>query len=165
MIILHCYFDVVMITRRVKTKLKDGAVLFFEKSRYYGYAKIRASRKEKRSFKDGGIDTFRRGYGDTVGFFGGGGGMLVVPALTLIMKLTEKQAHATAIAVILPVTVVGAVTYLLRGVSAGDGFAGTAIGVVIGGLAGAMLLNKLSNKFVSFLFYGVMIAAGIKMVL
>ena len=97
------------------------------------------------------------------GFFGGGGGMLVVPALTLIMKLTEKQAHATAIAVILPVTVVGAVTYLLRGVSAGDGFAGTAIGVVIGGLA--MLLNKLSNKFVSFLFYGVMIAAGIKMVL
>jgi len=53
------------------------------------------------------------------GFFGGGGGMLVVPALTLIMKLTEKQAHATAIAVILPVTVVGAVTYLLRGVSAG----------------------------------------------
>lgn len=46
------------------------------------------------------------------GFFGGGGGMLVVPALTLIMKLTEKQAHATAIAVILPVTVVGAVTYL-----------------------------------------------------
>ena len=99
------------------------------------------------------------------GFFGGGGGMLVVPALTLIMKLTEKQAHATAIAVILPVTVVGAVTYLLRGVSAGDGFAGTAIGVVIGGLAGAMLLNKLSNKFVSFLFYGVMIAAGIKMVL
>ena len=58
------------------------------------------------------------------GFFGGGGGMLVVPALTLIMKLTEKQAHATAIAVILPVTVVGAVTYLLRGVSAGDGFAG-----------------------------------------
>ena len=91
------------------------------------------------------------------GFFGGGGGMLVVPALTLIMKLTEKQAHATAIAVILPVTVVGAVTYLLRGVSAGDGF--------IGGLAGAMLLNKLSNKFVSFLFYGVMIAAGIKMVL
>lgn len=42
MIILHCYFDVVMITRRVKTKLKDGAELFFEKSRYYGYAKIRA---------------------------------------------------------------------------------------------------------------------------
>ena len=42
MIILHCYFDVVMITRWVKTKLKDGAVLFFEKSRYYGYAKIRA---------------------------------------------------------------------------------------------------------------------------
>ena len=69
MIILHCYFDVVMITRRVKTKLKDSAVLFFEKSRYYGYAKIRAGRKEKRSVKDGGVDTFRRGYGDIVGVF------------------------------------------------------------------------------------------------
>lgn len=99
------------------------------------------------------------------GFFGGGGGMLVVPALTLIMKLPEKKAHATAIAVILPVTIVGAVTYILKNVQTGQGFSMTAIGVIIGGLLGASLLKKLSNKFISFLFYGVMILAGIKMVL
>lgn len=165
MIILHCYFDVVMITRRVKTKLKDGAYYFLKNQDTTVMQKYARVEKKKEVLRTAALILSGAVTGILSGFFGGGGGMLVVPALTLIMKLTEKQAHATAIAVILPVTVVGAVTYLLRGVSAGEGFAGTAIGVVIGGLAGAMLLNKLSNKFVSFLFYGVMIAAGIKMVL
>ena len=41
----------------------------------------------------------------------------------------------------------------------------TASGVVAGGILGAALLNKLSNKVLSFIFYGIMIFAGIKMVL
>ena len=31
------------------------------------------------------------------GFFGGGGGMIVVPILTFGLGLADKQAHATAI--------------------------------------------------------------------
>ena len=99
------------------------------------------------------------------GFFGGGGGMLVVPALGAIMKMQEKQAHASAIAVIFPVTAVCAVVYALRGVPLGDAFPATGSGVVAGGMLGAALLNKLSNKVLSFIFYGIMIFAGIKMVL
>ncbi len=99
------------------------------------------------------------------GFFGGGGGMLVVPALTAIMKISEKQAHATAIAVILPVTAVSAAVYGARGVSLGAGFPYALVGVVLGGIVGAALMNKLSNGFLSLIFYGLMIAAGIKMLL
>ena len=36
------------------------------------------------------------------GLFGAGGGMLAVPCLTYVWGLDEKSAHATAIAVILP---------------------------------------------------------------
>lgn len=99
------------------------------------------------------------------GFFGGGGGMVVVPALAAIMKICEKQAHATAIAVILPVTAVCAVVYGIRGISFGADFAPVAVGVVVGGLFGAAFMGKISNGFLSFIFYAVMIIAGIKMLL
>lgn len=91
--------------------------------------------------------------------------MLAVPALALVMNLSEKQAHATAIAVILPVTAVSATVYFLRGVSMGEGFAPTVVGVVLGGLTGAALLKTLPPKIIGIIFYGVMIAAGIKMLI
>ena len=40
------------------------------------------------------------------GFFGGGGGMIVVPMLVLLLKLSPKKAHATAILIILPISVI-----------------------------------------------------------
>ena len=98
------------------------------------------------------------------GFFGGGGGMLVVPALTLIMKLTEKQAHATAIALMLPLCLVTSVAY---GVSATFDFRvvlPTVLGVASGGAIGAILLKKLSSDLVTFLFYALMLFAGLKMI-
>ena len=48
--------------------------------------------------------------------FGGGGGMLIVPALRYGFGIDEKKAHASAIAVVLPLSVVSAVVYTLRGV-------------------------------------------------
>ena len=36
------------------------------------------------------------------GFFGGGGGMIVVPLFAFLLGLTEKQSHATAIFTINP---------------------------------------------------------------
>jgi uncharacterized membrane protein YfcA len=38
------------------------------------------------------------------------------------------------------------------------------LGVLIGGVFGAVLLKKLSNVMLTLIFCGVMIAAGIKMV-
>lgn len=97
------------------------------------------------------------------GFFGGGGGMLAVPALRYIKRLPEKESHATAIAVMLPLSVLSGTLYVLRGALPVFDAGMVVIGVLSGGILGAALLAKLSGAVVSAVFYGVMIAAGIRM--
>lgn len=99
------------------------------------------------------------------GFFGGGGGMLLVPTLKFIGKEEQKIAQATAIAIILPLSLISAIIYTFNGVSDVNVGLSAGSGVIIGGIAGALLLNKLSNKFLSILFYFLMIAAGVRMVI
>jgi uncharacterized membrane protein YfcA len=99
------------------------------------------------------------------GFFGGGGGMLLVPALGWVLKTSVKQSHATAIAVILPLSAVSALIYFLKDVElASNLFFSVTGGVLMGGALGAVLLKKLSPKGLSIIFYFVMIVAGLKMV-
>ena len=98
------------------------------------------------------------------GFFGGGG-MVVVPLLSLILGLEEKKAHATAILTILPISIASAVIYLIDGsVNFGD-LGLTTIGFVIGGFVGALLLKKTNNTVLRVIFCLIMIAAGIKILI
>lgn len=99
------------------------------------------------------------------GFFGGGGGMLLVPALAAVLKTSVKQSHATAIAVILPLSVVSAAVYIIKGIEFTSAFLSVTGGVVLGGIIGALLLKKLSGKTLSVIFYLVMVAAGLKMII
>ena len=99
------------------------------------------------------------------GFFGGGGGMIAVPSLTLILKQEQKISHATALAVILPLTLVSAIAYLASGKASfelGNTLA-TTISVTVGGVLGAMLLKKANNKILSKIFAVLMLVAGVKM--
>ena len=99
------------------------------------------------------------------GFFGGGGGMIVVPTMTLLMKKEQKVAHATALAVILPVSIISVVVYFWGG-SAGVEIMPTVtstIGVVGGGIIGALILKKIDNKLLVKIFAVVMLIAGIRM--
>ncbi|PWM75246.1 MAG: sulfite exporter TauE/SafE family protein [Bacillota bacterium] len=97
------------------------------------------------------------------GLFGGGGGMLVVPMLTFLAGMQVKNAHATAILVILPVSALSGIIYAAFGnFSFSTGIPVTA-GVLAGGVLGALLLKKLSVKWVSVIFALVMLAAGAKM--
>jgi uncharacterized membrane protein YfcA len=99
------------------------------------------------------------------GFFGGGGGMIVVPFLEKALKMPTKRAHATAIFVILPVTAVSAAVYLLSGAFPWAQALPAAGGVLAGGVLGALLLTRLSNTGVQFLFAAVMVIAGMKMLI
>ncbi len=97
------------------------------------------------------------------GFFGGGGGMIVVPLLTFLLKLETKKAHATAIAIILPISVVSAMVYFLKGGFDFSAGLPSGTGVIVGGIAGAWLLGKLSSELITRIFAVVMLAAGIKL--
>lgn len=49
------------------------------------------------------------------GFFGGGGGSVLVPMLTGVCGLEQRRAFATSVAVILPLCALSAGIYLFRG--------------------------------------------------
>lgn len=98
------------------------------------------------------------------GLFGAGGGMLAVPCLTYIGSLDEKSAHATAIALILPLCLVSSIAYGVGASFENGVILPTVLGVMIGGILGACLLKKLSSNVVSFLFYALMLFAGLKMI-
>ncbi len=91
--------------------------------------------------------------------FGGGGGMIAVPLLTQT-GLEEKTAHATAILVILPVSLVSFILYAIRGFYEPTVLVPTAIGVTVGGVVGAWLLGKLPTKTVNLIFAFLQLAAG-----
>lgn len=93
------------------------------------------------------------------GLFGGGGGMILVPLLLRWAHVEEKQAFASSVAVILPLCLVSAGVYWLRGALE----LGTAFPYLLGGLAGGWLGGKLFRRvspgalrtvFALFLLYG-----------
>ena len=97
------------------------------------------------------------------GLFGGGGGMIAVPLLAA-GGLEEKRAHATAILIIAPVSLAGAIAYIIAGYAAAHIFLPAAVGMAAGWALGAVFLNKLPLTAVRAVFVAVMFAAGIRMV-
>ena len=97
------------------------------------------------------------------GLFGGGGGIIVVPMLAILLSLEEKKAHATAIAVILPITLVSGLIQIYYGNYDLETGIPTLIGVVLGGIIGAIILKFINNKLLVKIFAFVMFFAGIKL--
>ena len=97
------------------------------------------------------------------GFFGGGGGMIVVPLLIFLLHLPEKNAHATAIFVILPLCIVSSIIYILKGSMDWLQLLYTSIGFIVGGGVGAIILKKINNKVLRVIFALIMVGAGVKM--
>lgn len=99
------------------------------------------------------------------GFLGGGGGMIIVPLLIYASNEAVKKAHATALLIILPISVISAVFYFSFGSIDMSVLVKSGGGVVAGGVLGALLLSKMSNNIIKIFFSAVMLAAGIKMLL
>ena len=97
------------------------------------------------------------------GFFGGGGGMICVPAIKKIMEMKDKNAHATTVFIMSIISIPSLIIYITN---FGVNFQNTIpviIGVVIGGWLGAKLLSVIKNDILNLIFIILMIGAGIKM--
>ena len=95
------------------------------------------------------------------GFLGAGGGMLLVPILTLLLGLNSRVAHSTAVFVIAPICLVSGITYVIKGVIDWSILLPVAIGTIVGGIAGTFLLKKLKNDVINIIFWCVMIGSGV----
>ena len=80
--------------------------------------------------------------GTVNGFFGAGGGMVLVPLLLHFMKLEPKSAFASSVAIILPLSLVSAIIYILRG---NLDFI-TALPYLLGGLIGGLIGGTIFKK-------------------
>ncbi len=93
------------------------------------------------------------------GFFGGGGGSVLVPVLTGVCGMEQRRAFATAVAVILPLCALSAGVYLLRGeldlLAAAPYLLGGAAGGWIGGkIFKGVRVSWLKRGFGLLLIYG-----------
>ena len=97
------------------------------------------------------------------GLFGGGGGMVVVPVLTKFFGFSQKEAQATALFVILPISIASSIIYITHN-SINFATSWPAIlSIIAGGVGGALLLNKLNNKVVRVIFIVLILISGFSM--
>lgn len=102
--------------------------------------------------------------GSFSGFFGIGGGMLLVPLIMMLYRPSRRVAHATSLGSIVALSTAGMAGFALDGNV--EWVTGVAMGLggVIGAVVGATLLDRLAASTLRLLFAVVLIVAGVKMV-
>lgn len=103
--------------------------------------------------------------GFTNGLFGSGGGTVLVPCLVFLMDVEDHKAHATAISIILPLSILSSIIYYKYNVVDFSLTLKVAIGSVAGGIVGSMLLRKVPVGMLRKTFGVIMIFAAVRMVL
>jgi len=98
------------------------------------------------------------------GMLGAGGGMLAVPMLKKL-GLEQTRAHATAVAVIFPLSIVSAIAYLLLGHFELHQAAVYLLPGGLGALLGALLLSKIPAPWLRKSFACFMLWAGIRIIM
>ena len=99
------------------------------------------------------------------GFFGGGGGQVLVPMLAGKCALEQRKSFATSVAVIAPLCALSAAIYWWRGQLDWALALPYLAGGLIGGFFGGKLYGKISTKFLKWLFAAFLFYAGVKYLL
>ena len=107
------------------------------------------------------------GAGFLNGLLGAGGGILIVFGLRKLLKRSLKDPRAifpTAIAVMLPLSLLSAWQYARAGSLQLSYFGWLILPAIAGGVIGALLLRRISVKALSRLFAAVVLISGIVLV-
>ena len=97
------------------------------------------------------------------GVFGVGGGILVVPALVIVMKMDQRLAHGTSLAAVLPISVASLIGYSAASEVDWPVALFLAIGAVAGAVLGTKLLHVLPQRVLAFAFSGLLLATAIRL--
>lgn len=99
------------------------------------------------------------------GLFGSGGGTIVVPCMERFLGVEEHKAHATAIAIILPLSLLSIAFYVWKTDVLWSVALYASLGGIVGGFIGAKLLNKLSGIWLHRIFGLFMMIAAVRMII
>lgn len=94
------------------------------------------------------------------GFFGGGGGMILVPLLVSRCKLSQQQAFATSVAVIFPLCALSAAIYLFRGSVDISAALPYLAGGLTGGLLGGRIFRRVNARWLRRIFALLLLYGG-----
>lgn len=101
------------------------------------------------------------GAGLLSGLFGVGGGLLMVPALVLLVGRAQHRAHATSLAAIFPIALVGALVFGRADSVDVVAAAVLAVGSLLGVQAGARAMGRISGERLALVFGGFVIVVAL----
>lgn len=99
------------------------------------------------------------------GFFGAGGGLFLVPLLTAWCGLEQRNAFATSVAVILPLSVVSAIIYWMKGGIDLSLAWPYLLGGAVGGAIAGRIFQKVSMVWLRRAFGLLILYGGVRAVL
>ncbi|MBP3313561.1 MAG: sulfite exporter TauE/SafE family protein [Oscillospiraceae bacterium] len=99
------------------------------------------------------------------GLFGAGGGMLMVPLLTRFCGVEDKEAFATSLCIVLPISLVSLVVYALKGTLELQGALPYLLGGSLGGVVAGLSYKKVSATLLHKVLAVVILLGGIRLVL
>lgn len=92
------------------------------------------------------------------GLFGGGGGMVLLPALE--WRVSERERYPTCVAVMFPVCALSSAVYLIRGAVSPGEAAPYLIGGLFGGVLGGRLYGRVPTLWLRRIFAVSLLWAG-----
>ena len=101
--------------------------------------------------------------GTVNGLLGAGGGILIIAALSRIMKneLAEKKdVFVNSLCVMLPISALSCLLYAIRGDLASRGFGLFVLPAVFGGIVGGILADRIRSDTLKRLFAALVILSG-----
>jgi uncharacterized protein len=97
------------------------------------------------------------------GLFGVGGGVLLVPALVMVLGFEQRRAHGTSLAAVLPIAVSSLASYALAGEVDYAVGAALAVGAVGGAVIGTYFLHRLPHALLAIAFATLLLATAVRL--
>jgi uncharacterized protein len=109
------------------------------------------------------VVTIGIGAGFLSGMFGVGGGILVVPALVLLLKFDQRLANGTSLGAVLPISISSLVTYWSHDNVDWHMALWLAIGALGGALLGTRWIHVLPRRVLGYLFALMLVATAVRL--